>query len=80
MISTVVTTSTVSTATATVLTSSLAVIGILVLIALLIQKEISSSSEKKVSQRFSKVLNIALIPMLITFVLIVVSKVSEVLQ
>lgn len=80
MISTVVTTSTVSTATATVLTSSLAVVGILVLIALLIQKEISSSSEKKVSQRFSKVLNIALIPMLITFVLIVVSKVSEVLQ
>ena len=80
MISTVVTTSTVSTATATAITSSLAVIGIIVLLALLVQKEILSSSETKQAKRFSQVLNIALPPMLIAFALIVAAKISEAIQ
>ena len=80
MISTVVTTSTVSTATATAITSSLAVIGVLVLIALLIQKEVFSASEKKQTLRLHQVLNIALPPMLIAFVFILISKISQALQ
>ena len=79
MISTV-TTSTVSTATATAVTASLAVIGILVLLALLIQKEIFSSSEKKQALRYSQALNIALPPMVIAFILIVAARVVQVLQ
>ncbi len=80
MISTVVTTSTVSTATATAITSSLAIIGIVVLLALLVQKEIFSSSEKKLSKRFNQALNIALPSMLIAFIMIVISKITQVLQ
>ena len=79
MISTVVTTSTVSTATATAITGSLTVIGVIVLLALLIQKELFSSSENKQSVRFSQVLNIALPAMLLAFVMIVISKISEIL-
>ncbi len=79
MISTVVTTSTVSTATATAITGSLTLIGVIVLLALLVQKELFSSSENKQSVRFSQVLNIALPAMLITFVMIVISKISEIL-
>ena len=79
MISTVVTTSTVSTATATAITGSLTIIGVIVLLALLVQKELFSSSENKQSVRFSQVLNIALPAMLLAFVMIVISKISEVL-
>ena len=79
MISTVVTTSTVSTATATAITGSLTIIGVIVLLALLVQKELFSSSENKQSVRFSQVLNIALPAMLIAFVMIVISKISEIL-
>ena len=77
MISTVV--STVSTATATAITGSLTIIGVIVLLALLVQKELFSSSENKQSVRFSQVLNIALPAMLLAFVMIVISKISEVL-
>ena len=79
MISTVVTTSTVSTATATAITGSLTIIGVIVLLALLVQKELFSSSENKQSVRFSQVLNIALPAMLIAFVMIVISKITEIL-
>ena len=77
---TTVTTSTVSTVTVTALASSLAVIGVIVLIGLLIQKELYSSSEKKTSSRVNMALNIALPSMIIAFVLIVISKITQVLQ
>ena len=79
MISTVVTTSTVSTATATAITGSLTLIGVIVLLALLVQKELFSSSENKQSVRFNQVLNIALPAMLLAFVMIVISKISQIL-
>ncbi|MBI3160207.1 MAG: hypothetical protein HYZ26_11480 [Chloroflexi bacterium] len=80
MISTVVTTSTVSIAVASAITGSLAVIGVLVLLSLLVQKEIFFSSGSKHSQRLSEVINIVLPPMLIAFVVIVLAKVLQAIQ
>jgi hypothetical protein len=79
MISTV-TTSTVTTVTTAVLAGSVALIGILVLFALLIQKEITTVSTDKRQERFGKALNIGLLPLLIAFALIVIYRVAEVLK
>jgi hypothetical protein len=76
MISTV-TTSTVSTVT---IAGSVAIIGIIILLFLLIQKELSSASNNERAIRLSKLLNIGIAPLLIAFVLIVVSKVAAILK
>jgi hypothetical protein len=79
MISTV-TTSTVSTVTTAAIYGSVALIGILVLLTLLIQKEVTTAGSSSRLKRLSKALNIAIVPLLIAFVLIVVTKVMEVLR
>ncbi len=76
MISTV-TTATVSTLT---LAGSFAMLGIVMLLGLLVQKEISANSDNKRAKRLAKVLNIAIVPLLIVFALIVASKVIQVLN
>jgi hypothetical protein len=76
MISTV-TTSTVSTVT---LAGSFALIGILVLFSLLIQKELASASDNPKLKKLGRAVNIAIIPLLIVFVLVVVNKVITTLQ
>jgi hypothetical protein len=78
MISTVVTTSTVSIATT--LTGSLTVIGVVLLIAILIQKELVNSEEKPIYKRINQVLNIALPPLLLSFVALVVVKIFAVIK
>jgi hypothetical protein len=75
MISTV-TTSTVSTVT---IAGSFAAIGVIILLGMLIQKELSSSSDNARSQKLSKALNIGIIPLIIAFVLIIISKVLSIL-
>ena len=79
MISTV-TTSTVSTVTTAAIAGSLALIGIIVLLALVIQKEITTASTTDRFQKLGQVLNIGIAPLLIAFVLVVVTKVAEVLR
>ncbi len=79
MISTV-TTSTVSTVTTAALAGSVALIGILVLLTLLIQKELTTSGEHGHLQKWGQRLNVAIVPLLIAFVLIVTFKVVEVLK
>jgi hypothetical protein len=76
MISTV-TTSTVSTVT---LAGSVVIIGILLLLFFLVQKELTSASENERTTRLSKMLNIGIAPLLIAFVLVVISKVAAVLK
>ena len=76
MISTV-TTSTISTVTTAALTGSVALIGILVLLSLMIQKEITVTATSNRLQRVSRYLNIALGPLLVVFVVLVVVKVME---
>lgn len=75
MISTV-TTSTVSTVT---IAGSFAAIGIIILLGMLIQKELSSTADSEKAQRLSKALNIGIIPLILAFVLIILSRIFNIL-
>ena len=81
MISTV-TTTTVSTITSTtvVFAASLGLIVILTLLALLIQKELVTAVATPRARALGRVLNVAIVPLLMAFALIVVVRVAEVLH
>jgi hypothetical protein len=79
MISTV-TTSTVSTVTTVALAGGAALIGILVLLALLIQKEIATSGGSNRLTKLGQALNIGIIPLVIAFLAIVATRVSAILR
>lgn len=79
MISTV-TTTTVSTVTTVALSGALALVAVVALLLFLIQKEILSASENARAQALSRALNIAIYPLLLSFVFIAVVKVAEVLN
>ncbi|MFN2237391.1 MAG: hypothetical protein ACK2U1_24430 [Anaerolineales bacterium] len=79
MISTV-TTSTVTILTTSAIAGSLALVGVLVLITLLVQKELTTSSGNSRWLQLGKILNIGILPFMIAFVLIVVFKVIEALN
>ena len=78
MISTV-TTSTFSSLSIVTNASTLALIGILVLLVLLIQKELTSAVAHPPTRLYSRSLNVAIAPLLIAFVMILLSRLSEVL-
>ena len=75
-----VSTITTSTITTVAIAGSLAIIGILILLALLIQKEIVTSASGNRYSKLGQALNIGIIPLLIAFVLLVIVKVSDVLH
>lgn len=77
MISTV--TTTVTTVTTTALASSLALLATLTLLTLLIQKEVISVDKGSRWQRLSHALNVAILPLLLTFVVITAVQVINVL-
>jgi hypothetical protein len=79
MISTV-TTTTVTTVAALATPGSLAVFGIVLLLAFLVQKELASASEGRFAYTLSRVLNVAIVPLLVAFVFIVAVKVAEILH
>ena len=79
MISTV-TISTVSTMTTASMVGSIALIVSLVLLILLVQKELAISFSTSRTQRLSRALNVAIIPLLIAFLMIAIVKVAEVLR
>jgi len=58
----------------------LAIIGILILLALLIQKEVVTSASGSRYSKLGQALNIGIIPLLIAFVLLVIVKVSDLLR
>ena len=62
------------------LAASLALVGILVLMALLVLKEMSSAAAPSRVNRLLIAVNIGIVPLLIAFVLIVISKVMQVLN
>jgi hypothetical protein len=77
--------STVTTSTATILTTSaiagsLAMVGVLVLIALLVQKELTAPSGDSRIHQLNRILNIGILPLMIAFIMIVVFKVLEALN
>jgi len=55
-------------------------IVIFVLIALLIQKELTTAAEGGHLKRLGQMLNMAIVPLLIVFILTVIFKVIEVLK
>ncbi len=79
MISTV-TTSTVSTITTSAIAGSIALIGILVLLFLLIQKELASSASGTRLKTLGRVLNIGIVPLLMAFVVVVAVRVAQILR
>jgi hypothetical protein len=79
MISTV-TTTTVSTVTTVALAASLGLVAILTLLLLLIQKEVVTAAAGPRSTVLGRVLNTALVPLLLVFGFTVVVKVVEVLH
>ena len=79
MISTV-TTSTVATISASAIAGSVALIAILVLLALLIQKELVSTSTGTRGRTLVRVLNIGIVPLLMAFVVVVVTRIVNILK
>jgi hypothetical protein len=79
MISTV-TTTTVTTVTSIALTASLALLAIVVLMLLLIQKEIISVSENRKLHAWGRIINVAIVPLLLSFGFIAVVTVAQVLR
>lgn len=79
MISTV-TTTTVTTVAAFATGGALAVVGVLLLLTLLVQKELTMASENRFAIALNRILNVAIVPLLIAFVLIVGVKIFQVLQ
>jgi hypothetical protein len=79
MISTV-TTSTVSTVTTAAIAGSVALIGIFVFFALLLQKEVTTTATSSRMKKLGQALNVGIIPLMIAFILIVVTKVMEILH
>jgi hypothetical protein len=72
----------ISIVNSSALAGSLALIVILVLVALLIQKELTTGAEGRRVQtpNWKRVLNIGIGPLLIAFVLIVAAKIIELLN
>jgi hypothetical protein len=79
MVSTV-TTTTVTTIAALATASSLAVFGIVLLLLFLVQKELASATENRFALALGRVVNIAIVPLLLAFVFVVAFKVLVALQ
>lgn len=79
MISTLTTTA-VSLLSSSANAGSFALIGMLVLAALLIQKELFSASDDSRLQQLSRVMDVGILPLLLAFVLIVSIKIVEALN
>ncbi len=73
MISTV-TVSTVSTVTTAAIAGSVELIGVLVLFALLLQKEVTTTSSNRLLRRLGQILNVGIFPLSIAFLLVVISQ------
>jgi len=85
MVATTATTATtaVTTTAATAVTiqgvAALGVVTVVLLITLLVSKELASASNSPRAQRFSKVVNIGIVPLMFAFGAIVISKLVGVL-
>ncbi|MBV7330754.1 hypothetical protein KFU94_21425 [Chloroflexi bacterium TSY] len=73
--------STVTTTTVTTVYSAagISAIATLILLVLLVQKELVSSGDKPWQRALGKVLNIAIVPLLLSFGFIVFMKIMEVI-
>jgi hypothetical protein len=74
-----VTTTVVSIVSTVSLAGPLALVGILTLLALLVQKELSTTSKQRAVLVLSRILDIGIIPLWLVFVVIVLIKIAEAL-
>jgi hypothetical protein len=78
MISTVTTTTVSAIASTTVLVASLSLIAILTLLALLIQKDLTTAVSGARARTLGRVLNIAILPLLMIFAFMVLVRLAEI--
>lgn len=76
MVSTV-TTSTVVTLTTVAMASSLALIVLLTMFTLLVQKEIAATARERWARALDRALNVGIIPLLLAFLVLVAIKIAE---
>jgi hypothetical protein len=79
MISTI-TTSTISVMSDMPLFGTLGLIGAVVLFTLLVQKEVFNASRGERMERIKRTLNIAIFPLLAVFLMLVATKVAEMIR
>jgi hypothetical protein len=70
----------ISTVSTAVISGVGALIVVLVLFTLLVQKEVATASDNSHLRKLSQILNIAIVPLIIAFILIVAYRVIDVLQ
>jgi hypothetical protein len=75
-----VTTTVVSIVSTVSLAGPLALVGVLTLLALLIQKEVTTASRQRTAVVLSRILDIGIIPLWLVFVIVVLIKVAEILM
>jgi len=79
MLTTITTATTAATSVVVSQAAIFGAIGVVILIALLIAKELLSASENKKAQLLGRITNVAINPLLFAFLLIVVMKAARVL-
>ena len=79
MITTIVTTSTVAIVNMYALGGTLALISLIAFATMLVSKDVTSNPMNKVTKRVNQAINIAFIPLLVLFIVIVVVKVIQIL-
>ncbi len=79
MVSTV-TTSTVMTVTTVAVASSLALIVVMTMFTLLVQKEIALTARERWMRALDRALNVGIIPLLIAFLALVAMRIAEIIR
>ena len=74
-----VTTTVVSIVSTVSFAGPLALVGVLTLIALLVQKELSTTSKQRTTLVLSRILDIGIIPLWLVFVVVVLIKIADAL-
>ncbi len=73
-------TSTTTTVTTVTFAASLALVSILVLFVLLLQKELVTASDGPGFKAWGRTLDVAIVPLLMTFGMIAVTRIAQVLR
>ncbi len=79
MITTIVTTSTVAIVNMYALGGTLALISLIAFATMLISKDVTTNPSSKISKRVNQAINIAFIPLLVLFLIVVIVQVIHIL-
>jgi hypothetical protein len=79
MITTIVTTSTVAIVNMYALGGTLALISLVAFATMLVSKDVTANPATKLSKRVNQAINIAFIPLIVLFFVVVVAKILQIL-